>query len=206
MAPFYYGGPPLHLPETLTVEEVRQIVEPKGAAALRRERDHPIPLRNRIMIQVGLYRCALRVAEACALRRHDIRWDERRLLVRQGKGGRDRWVDLSTESVAILRLWDARRPKGDTFFCSLKGTALGPRYIQAMVKRAAKRAGIAEPDRVTPHVFRHSRATHLLQAGANIREVQTILGHASVATTMIYTHIVQPYIAATVERVDETLP
>jgi len=197
---------PMRLPEVLTVGDVRKLVEVHGATALRRERLYPTTLRNRVLIQVALYRCALRVSEACRLHRRDIKWDDKRLEVKDGKGGKDRSIDLSTESVAILRLWDAKRPNGETFFCSLKGKALFPRYVQKMVKRAARRVGIPESERITPHTFRHSRATHLLQSGANVREVQAILGHASLDTTMIYTHIVQADIAATMERADETLP
>lgn len=192
---------PDKLPEVLSEDEVRRIV----AQDIRRERRYPTVLRNRVLVQVALYRCALRLAEACALRRRDIKWTERRLLVVDGKGGRDRSIRLSADSLSQLRLWDARRTSGEAFFNTVKGAPLGHRYVQRMVKRLAERAGIEDPERVHPHMFRHSRATHLRRLKEELTKIAKLLGHKDVRTTMIYDHIVQGEMEEMIERADDVL-
>ena len=88
-----------------------------------------------------------------------------------------------------LRAWHEKRPKGKTFFCTLKGGPLSTRYVQQVVKRMAHRAGLERVEKVSPHTLRHTYATELLDEGFSIREVQELLGHASVATTQVYTHV-----------------
>jgi integrase/recombinase XerD len=153
-------------------------------------------LRNRAMLEV-MHGCGLRVSEVCALRRADIRWAAKMIEVRGGKGGKDRPVPYDAAVGAWLEAWDAQRPRGRTFFTTVKAPAGGPvspRYVQQLVRRLAMRVEIAQGRRgelreVTPHTFRHAYATELLEDGFNIREVQDLLGHADVHTTEIYTHV-----------------
>jgi len=144
-------------------------------------------LRNRVMVEL-LLGAGLRVSEVCDLKPGDIRWESGIVEVHDGKGKRDRNVPVGSELMGWLRAWQARRPSGYRFFCTLQCDPIRPRYVQAMVKRAAVRAGV-DPGRVTPHVFRHTFASGLLEHGFNIREVQFMLGHSSVSTTQIYTHV-----------------
>lgn len=201
------GSVPDKLPDVLSEEEVEAMIAARSAADVRRERRYPTVLRNRVLVQVALYRCALRLAEACALERRDIRWTESRLRVRRGKGNRERYVRLSADSIAQLQLWDQRRPKGaETFFCTLDGGPLDHRYVQRMVKRMAARAGLEDPGRVHPHIFRHSRATHLRRMKHEQTKIQQLLGHKDIRTTMVYDHIVQGEMEEMIEGADEVLP
>lgn len=111
------------------------------------------------------------------------------LVVRQGKGGRDRVVPVDAELTHWRLQWDAVRPQASrTLFCTLAGGPLSPRHIQQVAKRVAEKAGL-DPAEMTPHVFRHTYATELLDEGFTIREVQQLLGHAHVNTTQVYTHV-----------------
>jgi site-specific recombinase XerD len=170
-----------------------KIMEKADVAKLLAEPNTTCPtgLRNRAIMEV-MYRAGLRVSEVCALAPRDIRWAGRELVVRQGKGAKDRVVPFGRELENWLRLWDDKRPKtangAGPFFCTLQGGKLTPRYLQAMVKREAVAAGL-DAAGVTPHVLRHTYATQLLDDGFTIREVQELLGHSNVSTTQIYTHV-----------------
>jgi integrase/recombinase XerD len=96
-------------------------------------------------------------------------------------------VPLETYVLDSLRKWKAERPKGNKFFTTLKGEELNDRYIRTFVKRYAGKANIQK--NVHPHTLRHTFATELLDQGFNIREVQDLLGHSDLSTTMIYTHV-----------------
>ncbi|MFC1629544.1 tyrosine-type recombinase/integrase [Gemmatimonadota bacterium] len=149
----------------------------------------PTGLRNRAILEV-MYRAGLRVSEVINLKPGDIRWNSGILEVRGGKGGKDRNVPVDSETLGWLRAWQGQRPgRRQRFFTTLQGKPLSPRYLQQLVKRLAHKAGLERADQVTPHVFRHTYATELLNCGFTIREVQTLLGHANVSTTQIYTHI-----------------
>lgn len=115
--------------------------------------------------------------------------DTCRLLVREGKGGKDRVVWFSDDLRDLLTRWLERRPASEWLLCTRYGTPLNTRYLRELVKREALAAGIPEADRVTPHVLRHSFATDLPRETKNIRLTQKALGHASLAATMIYTHV-----------------
>lgn len=146
-------------------------------------------LRNRAILEV-MYRAGLRVSEVIYFRPGDIRWGSGILEIRGGKGGKDRNVPVDSETLGWLRAWQGQRPtRRQRFFTTLKGGSLSARYLQQMVKRIASKAGIDRADQVTPHVFRHTYATELLNDNFNIREVQDLLGHSSVSTTQIYTHV-----------------
>jgi len=149
----------------------------------------PSGLRNRAILQT-MYGAGLRVSEVTKLRPGDIRWEDGVLEIRGGKGGKDRIIPVDSETTGWLRAWDAERPRsGKRFFTTLKGGSISSRYLQMMVKRLARKANLAKADAVTPHVLRHSYATHLLDDGFSIREVQTLLGHSNISTTEIYLHV-----------------
>jgi len=148
----------------------------------------PTGLRNRAILEL-FYRCGLRLSEAVNLKPKDIRWRNEELAIR-GKGKKDRIVGIDPRAFIWLEKWNEKRPNNEYFFCSLEGKKLLPRYIQQMVDREAKKAGILR--HVTPHMLRHSYATELLGEGFTIMEVKELLGHASISTTQIYTHV-RPY-------------
>ena len=157
-------------------------------------------LRNRAMIE-AMYGAGLRVSELVNLRPGDIRWESGIVEVHEGKGAKDRNVPVNAETLGWLRAWKERRPgRSRCFFCKLHGGQLSARSVQMMVKRLAVRAGLERAERVTPHTLRHSRATHLLDGGCTIREVQEFLGHSSVTTTQIYTHVRPGDLAAKIQR------
>ena len=169
------------LPEVLERQEVAKLLSAPNIRCLT-------GLRNRVALEI-MYRAGLRVSEVCNLAPRDIRWRSMEVVVRHGKGDKDRVVPFSSELLVWLERWrDKRPPEARTFLCTLSGTPVIPRYLQQVAKRCASRAGL-DPTHVTPHTLRHCYATELLEEGFTIREVQQILGHANVGTTQIYTHV-----------------
>lgn len=153
----------------------------------------PTGLRNRALLDT-LYRCGLRISEACNLQVADVDLQEGFIYVQQGKGKKDRYVPLDQDTIAWLKRWEAIRPESGYYFCTLKGGQLAPVYIRQVLDRLSKRSGVYIQDgrekvHVTPHKLRHTYATELLDEGFNIREVQVLLGHASIQTTTVYTHV-----------------
>jgi site-specific recombinase XerD len=142
--------------------------------------------RDRLLAELAL--CSgLRVSELSKLEVPDLDLDGASCFVRGGKGDKDRVIPLATKLIEPLRVFLAGRKTGPVF-CSRKGAShLRPRAIQRIIKDMAKRAGVAR--RVSPHTCRHTAATRMLELGASLREVQIILGHSSVRTTEIYTHV-----------------
>ena len=119
----------------------------------------------------------------------DIDWSTCRLIVRQGKGNRDRVLWLADRDIKILKAWLLVRGTDSSYlFSTLKGGRMNDRYVRDFVKRYALKMNLKKD--VHPHTLRHSFATDLLRSTGNIRLVQKALGHVSIATTMIYTHIV----------------
>lgn len=176
---------PKRLPDVLTPdEEVALLAQPNPR--------YPTGQRNRLLLQLMLD-TGLRLSEATALEWRDLDLTTGKLKVRQGKGAKDRLLWVGDEDLEALRKWRDRQThdvagKPSHVFTTLDGVAVSPRYVQAMVKRYATKAGIARS--VHPHLLRHSFATDLLREAKNIRIVQRALGHARLATTEIYTHIV----------------
>ncbi len=152
-------------------------------------RRSPTGLRNLCMLRVMLD-AGLRAAELLALGVQDIDWRTGKLLVRQGKGQKDRVLWVNTETLELLRQWRECHPLAHPtlLFTTLTGRALRTNYLRAMVKRYGRKAGLTKD--VHPHLLRHTFATDLYRETKNIRLVQKALGHANLATTMIYTHIV----------------
>ena len=173
---------PRKLPTVLEEKEVEKLLQEPNP-------DCPTGLRNRAIMET-MYGAGLRVSEVTNLRTSDIRWGDGYVEIQDGKGGRDRNIPLDQATIGWLRAWKIERPRSRYFFCTLQGNQVSARYLQQMVKREAKRAlGKERGSQVTPHVLRHSYATHLLDEGYSIREVQQLLGHANVQTTQIYTHV-----------------
>ena len=138
----------------------------------------------RLMLNAGL-----RSSEVLNLKVNDLNWMSGKLSIRQGKGQKDRILWLNEEDLELLQLWRERHPEQrDLLFTTLQGRPVSDRYLRAMVKRVADKAGIEK--RVHPHLLRHSFATDLYRETKNIRLVQKALGHEDLSTTMIYTHIV----------------
>lgn len=163
------------LPRVLSRTEVERLV-----AAPRNPKHRAI-----LML---LYSAGLRVSEVVRLKPGDLDEDRRTLLVRQSKGQKDRYTLLSERALEAVRRYRARFPVTGWLFPGPRpGRHLTERTVQKVVARAARRAGIER--RVTPHVLRHSFATHLLEAGTDLRYIQELLGHASSRTTEIYTHV-----------------
>ncbi len=139
-------------------------------------------------LAMTLYGGGLRVSEVLGLQMRDIDSDRMVITVRHGKGDEDRQVVLSTVLLETLRAYcRAYRPLTWLFEGRVPGQALTSRTVQVVIKAAGVRAGITKP--VTPHKLRHSYATHLLESGTDLRMIQTLLGHRSLQSTAIYTHV-----------------
>ncbi len=180
---------PRRLPRTLTQNDTQTLMAAILAAAA--ETDGATGIRDVAILEV-LYGSGLRVSELCGLDLGDIDRDRRVLRV-LGKGNKQRSVPVGTPALRALDAWLARRPEwlgpqsGQAVFLGRQGGRLDPRVARRVV-HAAMRAIPDAPD-VGPHGLRHAMATHLLEGGADLRSVQEMLGHASLATTQIYTHV-----------------
>jgi integrase/recombinase XerD len=175
----------LRLPEVLSIEEINKIV---NAIDLSKQEGQ----RNKAIIEV-LYGSGLRVSELIGLQLSKLYVDEGYMLV-EGKGSKQRLVPLSPQSIKQIGLWKIDRnalniKKGheDKLFLNRRGSTLTRAMIFTIVKELTILAGIRK--NVSPHTFRHSFATHLLENGANLRAIQQLLGHESITTTELYTHI-----------------
>jgi len=182
---------PRLLPETLSVEDVERLLEAAGSGQTA------IGLRARTLVEL-LYAAGLRVSEALHLDLEDISLDGGFVRV-IGKGDRERLVPIGDVAVDWLRAWLAgprsgllalghvAPARGGPLFLGDRGRRLARQQAWSAVKVAAERAGLG--GRVSPHTLRHSFATHLLEGGADLRIVQELLGHASISTTQLYTHL-----------------
>jgi integrase/recombinase XerD len=184
----------LRLPEVLSVKEIDAIV---AAIDLSKQEGQ----RNKAIIEV-LYGSGLRVSELIGLQLSKLYLEEGYMLV-EGKGSKQRLVPLSPQSIKQIGLWKTDRnllsiKKGneDLVFLNRRGSKLTRAMIFTIVKELALLAGIRK--NVSPHTFRHSFATHLLENGANLRAIQQLLGHESITTTELYTHIDVHYLRQTV--------
>ena len=174
-----------HLPEVLSTEEVDTL---EAAIDLSKWEGH----RNRAIIEV-LFSCGLRVSELTGLRLSNLYLDEEFLRV-EGKGRKERLVPLSPKAIKELRLWfddrqhmDIKPGEEDFVFLNRRGSHLTRTMILIIIKRLAEEAGIKK--NISPHTLRHSFATVLLEGGSDLRAIQAMLGHESIGTTEIYTHI-----------------
>lgn len=174
-----------HLPEVLTTEEVDMLEQAVDLSKWEGQ-------RNKAILEV-LFSCGLRVSELVTLRLSDLYLDERFIRV-TGKGRKERLVPISESAVNQLRLWfddrcrmDIKPGEEDYVFLNRRGAHLTRTMILIIVKRLGTEAGIKKT--ISPHTLRHSFATALLEGGADLRAIQAMLGHESIGTTEIYTHI-----------------
>lgn len=184
-----------HLPVFLGVEEIDAM-----AAAI--DMSKPLAHRDRAMLET-LYGCGLRVSELCGLRISALHADEGFIRV-VGKGDKERLVPIGAATLHHVDLYRKAervhlpvKPKAeDILFLNARGGPLSRVWIFKMVKALAVKAGITKT--ISPHTFRHSFATHLVEGGADLRAVQEMLGHASITTTEIYTHLDREYLRSNI--------
>jgi integrase/recombinase XerD len=183
-----------HLPEVLSIEEINMIIESIDLS-------QPEGQRNRAIIET-LYGSGLRVSELIGLKISNISAEEGFMKV-EGKGSKERLVPLSPESLKQIKLWlinrnelSIKRGHEDYLFLNRRGAQLTRVMIFMITKQLAELAGIKK--NISPHTFRHSFATHLLEGGANLRAIQQMLGHESILTTEIYTHMDVEFLRETV--------
>ena len=173
------------LPEVLTVEEIDTIIATVDMSKKEGQ-------RNRAILET-LYSCGLRVSELCNLKLSELYFDEGFIKV-EGKGSKQRLVPISPRAIKEIKYWLLDRNVGkikkgfeDYVFLARWGNSISRIMVFHLIKELAEKAGITK--NIRPHTFRHSFATHLLEGGANLRAIQCMLGHESIATTEIYTHI-----------------
>ncbi|SDZ32252.1 integrase/recombinase XerD [Jannaschia faecimaris] len=189
---------PKSLPKTLSEGDVDALL----GAAEDMGKTEAEKLRDTCLMQL-LYATGMRVSELVALPVAAARGDPRMLLVR-GKGGKERMVPLSPAARDAMAMWLRHRDAEDSAARTAKGTPASPHlfpsrgkaghltrvWFHSRIKTLAAFAGL-DPDTVSPHVLRHAFATHLLAGGADLRAIQTMLGHADISTTEIYTHVLE---------------
>lgn len=176
----------MKLPDVLTVEEVDGLV---NSFDLSKPEEH----RNRAIVET-LYSCGLRVSELVGLRISDLYFSDGYIIV-EGKGEKQRLVPISQNAIESISLYiedvrpllDIKRGNENILFLNRRGAQLTRVMIFYIIKRACERCGIRK--KVSPHTLRHTFATHLLEGGANLRAIQQMLGHESITTTEIYTHL-----------------
>lgn len=188
---------PRNLPHVLSTEEVRQLLESPPA-------NDPMGLRDRAILET-LYSAGLRISELVGLNDSDL--DLRGEIIRvRGKGRRERLAPLGSHAVRAIRRWLSVRKIHPSLvnnpdrpvFVNRFGQRLTTRSVARMLEKYLKQTGLDR--RTTPHSLRHSFATHLLNAGADIRSVQELLGHKSLVTTQIYTHLTTANLKAVYEK------
>ena len=173
------------LPEVLTVEEIDRIISAVDRSKTEGQ-------RNRAILET-LYSCGLRVSELVTLKLSDLYFDEGFIKV-EGKGSKQRLVPISSRAIRELELYFPDRNEGlikpgyeDFVFISRFGKNISRIMVFHIIKELAEQTGLKKT--ISPHTFRHSFATHLLEGGANLRAIQCMLGHESIGTTEIYTHL-----------------
>ncbi len=181
----------MKLPEVLSIEEIDNMIAEIDLSKAEGE-------RNRAIVEC-LYSCGLRVSELVGLKLSHILFDEGFVRV-EGKGGKERLIPIGSAAIKFINFYlehsrnhqEIKAGSEDILFLNRRGTALSRVMIFNIVKELAKKAGISK--NISPHTFRHSFATHLVEGGADLRAVQEMLGHESITTTEIYTHIDRQYL------------
>ena len=185
------------LPETLSYLEIQQIIKAIDLSTNE-------GVRNRAIIET-LYSCGLRVSELIQLKRAHLYFEDDFIKV-VGKGDKERLVPIGSEAKKQIKLYsetirnhiDIKKGHEQTLFLNRRGRALSRVMIFYIIKQSVQAAEINKT--VSPHTFRHSFATHLVEGGADLRAVQEMLGHASITTTEIYTHLDQTYLQETLAQ------
>ena len=171
------------LPRILDTDEVERMF---AVVADRAASGEPAALRNLALMEL-LYGSGLRATELVSLARRSVRPGQPFVIVR-GKGGKERLVPVSSRAAEAVERWSAHLPAESKYLFPSRTAHLSRVRLFQILRAIAAEAGIA-PERVSPHVLRHAFATHLLAGGADLRALQTLLGHADIATTQIYTHV-----------------
>jgi len=179
------------LPDTLSIDDIQRVIDSV-------DRSKPEGERNKAILEV-LYGCGLRVSELVELKISEIRFSEGFLTV-IGKGNKQRLVPLGRLAHEQLKIYleqirvhqPVKKGSEDIVFLNKRGAKMSRVMVFYIVKEAAEKAGIRKT--ISPHTFRHSFATHLVEGGADLRAVQEMLGHASITTTEIYTHLDRTYL------------
>lgn len=181
------------LPDILSTDEIDRIIATVDISSVK-------GLRDSAMLEL-LYSCGLRVSELVSLKIQDLFFGEGYIRV-IGKGDKQRLVPISATARERVHRYLDKRPETrsgeDALFLNNRGSRLTRVMVFTILKQAARNAGIEK--RISPHTFRHSFATHLLEGGASIRQVQEMLGHESILTTEIYTHLDSSHLRRTVEE------
>ena len=185
------------LPDTLAIEEIDQLISAIDLTSPQGE-------RNRAMLET-LYGCGLRVSELTSLKISDLFFKEGFIKI-TGKGDKQRFVPIGDATIKFIELYKKEvrvhqkiAPKAqDTLFLNRRGNQLTRAMIFTIIKQLAAKAGIDKV--ISPHTFRHSFATHLLENGADLRVIQQMLGHQSITTTEIYTHIETSFLQETITK------
>lgn len=183
------------LPDVLSNEEIEKILATFDLSK-------PDEARNNVIIEV-LYGCGLRVSELVELKLSQLFFEEECLLI-HGKGDKQRWVPINKRAIRLLETYiheirchtEPKKGNENHVFLNRRGTKLSRVYVFMFIKEAVEKAGIHKT--ISPHSFRHSFATELVQNGADLRAVQEMLGHESITTTEIYTHLNNKYLRETI--------
>ena len=183
------------LPDTLSVEEINLLINSIDLST-------PEGMRNRAMLEV-LYSCGLRVSELVNLRISNLFLDLEVVKV-IGKGDKERFVPIGSQAAKYIKLYregvrvhvDIQKGEEDILFLNRRGKRLSRVYVFLVIKECAAAIGLQKV--ISPHTFRHSFATHLIEGGADLRAVQEMLGHASITTTEIYTHLDRDFLRSTI--------
>jgi len=183
------------LPDTLSIIEINKLIE---AIDLSKAEG----MRNKAMLEL-LYGCGLRVSELTNLKISNL-FLEIEFIKILGKGDKERLVPIGSEAIKFLRIFleeirvhiDVKSGKEDFVFLNMRGNPISRVMVFLIIKDLAKKAGINKS--ISPHTFRHSFATHLIEGGADLRAVQEMLGHESITTTEIYTHLDRDYLRDTI--------
>lgn len=185
------------LPDTLSYEEINKII---GALDLSK----PEGMRNKAILET-LYGSGLRVSELTELKLSNL-YLEIEFIKVTGKGNKERLVPIGSEAIKALKLWienvrvhnPIKKGEEDYVFLNRRGTRLSRQIIFLTIKDLAEIVGLKK--KISPHTFRHSFATHLVEGGADLRAVQEMLGHESITTTEIYTHLDREYLKSTISQ------
>jgi len=185
------------LPDTLSYEEINKII-----AAL--DLSKPEGMRNKAILET-LYGSGLRVSELTELKLSNLYLDIEFIKV-TGKGNKERLVPIGSEAIKAMKLWienvrvhnPIKKGEEDYVFLNRRGTRLSRQIIFLTIKGLAETIGLKK--KISPHTFRHSFATHLVEGGADLRAVQEMLGHESITTTEIYTHLDREYLKSTISQ------
>lgn len=185
----------LKLPDTLSVSEIDSLISAINLS-------HPQGERNRAILEV-LYSCGLRVSELTNLKLSNIRFKEGYVKV-VGKGNKERFAPIGGVAIKFLKIYlkeirthqDIKKGSEDIVFLNRRGKQLTRVMIFTIIKDLATKIGMKK--KISPHTFRHSFATHLIEGGADLRAIQEMLGHESITTTEIYTHLDREYLRETI--------